>query len=64
MSNQQPGPDQSDYRALGLSGPRTIGPSNYRAPGLSGDREPSIVNISHESKSVGSPRLLFGNGCV
>ena len=43
MSKEQPGPDQSDYRALRLlgprpTGPRTIGPSDYQAPGLSDPR--------------------------
>ena len=43
MSNEQRGPDQLDYRAFGLLGPRTIGPrtigpSDYRALGLLGPR--------------------------
>ena len=51
MSNQQPGPDQSDYRALGPLGPRTIGPSNYRAPGLSDPR----TNGPQDYRTLGLP---------
>ena len=29
-----------------------------------GDREPIIVNISHESKSVRNSEAAFCNGCV
>ena len=51
MSNEQPGPYQSDCRALGLVGPRTIGPSDYRAPGLSDPR----TNGPPDYRTLGLP---------
>ena len=59
MSNEQHGPDQLDYQAFELLGPRTIGPSDYWALGLSDYRAPGLsdprTNGPPDYRALGLP---------